>query len=219
MTKAKLSISVFALLVVVLVSQTANAGVITYTTQSSFNAATSGLSTQTFGFLADEIPPGTAVTVNNSLNSSTNNDYVAPGDILPGLDISATPNHGNDLALVGPNFLGTGITNYSVFASMAGGQGLIFRLTPAVTAFSMNVLALIDSADASIYVYSPTSLLLGPFVLEDAPNSGSGGFFGVTTNGTDTISAVLVTAEEAPFPGVDQVQFGSAAVIRRKLQK
>jgi hypothetical protein len=209
-TKAKLLTLLSVMLLSIMGSLPVNAGVVTYTTQTSFNAATQSLSTQTFDFL-NPLGPGGGVAINNPLNSSTSNGIVVPGDILPGLDISATANLGLDLALVGPDFFGSGIANSSVFADNPG-EGLVFTLNPDVTAFSMNVLALLNSADASISVYSPTSLLLGSFTLTGAPNTGSGAFFGVTTYGSDTIGSVTLSAPFAPFPGVDQIQFGTAAV-------
>jgi hypothetical protein len=186
------------------------AGITTYTDQASFSSVTTGLSTQTFGFLsACNVSPGTGVFVNNSLNSTTSNGYVMPGDILPGLDISANTNVGNDLALIAPGFAGTGIANYSVFGNYPG-SGLVITLSPGVTAFSMGVLGEFSISDASISLYDPGSTLLGTFTLASAPTSSVGAFWGATTGNGTTIGSVVLTNADAPFSGIDQVQFGSS---------
>jgi hypothetical protein len=185
----------------------ANASLTTYSTPASFNAATNGVTTQTFGFLSATVGPGNAVGVNNSLNSATNNGFVSPGDIAAGLDIAATTSFGQDIALTGPNFFGTGTTNYAVFGNY-NGSGLQFTFSPGVTAFSLGILSEFSSADATISVFSPSSVLLGSITLSSAPTSGSGAFLGVTSTGS--IGSVVLTATDAPFAGVDEVQFGSS---------
>lgn len=202
-TRPVLAITVILVITVI----GANASLTTYSTSASFDSATYGLTTQNFGFLSATVGPGGAVGVNNSLNSATSDGFVSPGDIAAGLDIAALTSFGQDIALVGPNFAGIGTTNYAVFGNYAN-SGLQFTFAPGVTAFSLGVLSEFSSADATISVYSPSSALLGSFILSSPPTSGSGAFFGVTS--ASPIGSVVLTDVNAPFAGVDQVQFGSA---------
>ena len=137
----------------------ANASLTTYSTPASFNSATTGLTTQTFGFLSATIPIGGEGLMNNPLNSATSNAFVSPGDIAAGLDIAALSNNGNDIALLGPNFNGLGNTNYAVFANYFG-TPLQLTLSPGMTAVSLGSLST-ATTDVQISVYSPGSALLG----------------------------------------------------------
>jgi hypothetical protein len=209
MTRQNTLAFAFALLAGLLTIQSANAGVMSYTTRASFNAATYDLNTQNFDFL-DDLTRGTGVVINNPLNSSTDNAYVEPGDIIAGLEIDATTNYGEDLALLTPDFAETGLKHFSVFSNNFG--GLDFTLNPGVTAFSINVLSLFSSGDAAISVYDPSLTLLGTFTLLDTPNTGSGEFFGVTAYGADTIGSVNLNVPWQAA-GVDQVKIGSALSV------
>jgi hypothetical protein len=186
----------------------ANASLTTYSTPASFISATTGLTTQTFSFLSATIPPGGSGSMNNSLNSTTSNAFVSPGDIAAGLDIAALSNNGNDIALLGPNYNGGGNTNYGVFASFFG-TALQLTLSPGVTAVSMGVLTTSPGqVPVQVSVYSPSSVLLGSVTLSSTL-SGSGTFLGVTS-GSPIGSVVLTGPAQFVAVGVDQVQFGSA---------
>jgi PEP-CTERM motif len=193
-------------LILMITAMAANASLTTYSTPASFNSATTGLTTQTFGFLSATIPTGGSGAMNNPLNSATSNAFVSPGDIAAGLDIAALSNNGNDILLIGPNFNGFGNTNYEVFANDFG-TPLQLTLSPGVTAFSMGVLAS-ATTDVQISVYSPSSALLGSVTLLSG-SSGIGTFLGVTS-GSPIGSVVLTGPPQFIAVGVDQVQFGSA---------
>jgi PEP-CTERM motif len=184
---------------------TLQADVITYTSQSSFSAVTKGLSTQIFDEVAADLGVGVggAVAINNPLDSFTSDE------MLPGLSISATTNLGLDLAVVGPNFFSSGISHYSVFANNFD-TGLIFTFGSGVTAASLDVLSLFDSADVGVTVYDPSGNLLGTFTVSSAPNTGSGEFWGVTSYNGQVIGSVQILPAAGEFVGVDQVQFGTA---------
>ncbi|MFZ1134127.1 MAG: PEP-CTERM sorting domain-containing protein [Candidatus Korobacteraceae bacterium] len=202
-----LTLPVLAMTLVLLITAIgASASLTTYSTQASFNSATSGLTTQTFGFLSATIPIGGEGLVNNSLNSATSNAFVSPGDIAAGLDIAALSNNGNDLALLGPNFNGLGNTNYAAFANYFG-TGLQLTLSPGVTAVSMGILST-ATTHIQVSVYSPSSVLLGSVTLLST-SSGSGTFLGVTS-GSPIGSVILTGPPQFISVGVDQVQFGSA---------
>ena len=135
-------LAVFAL--VILSAGARYVGATTYPNSSAFDAATTGLSTQTFAGVAANLDVGTGggSGVNNPLNNSTNNA------MLPGLEIYATTNIGGDIAVIGPNFAGTGNTNYAVFSNY--GAGLDFIFSPDVTAASLDVLSYYSAADVNI---------------------------------------------------------------------
>jgi hypothetical protein len=192
----------FALLV--LSAGTMQAGTVTYSSRSAFNAATSGVSTQTFaGVAANEgvgLGSGGAV-VSCPLDNSTNSA------VLNGLEIDAPSYAGDYIAVFPPNFDSTGLTNYSVFGSVE--QAIDFTFAPGVTAASLDVLSLFGSSDVSISAYDTSDLLLGTFTASGAPNTGSGEFWGITSSG-DTIGSLDITAGSGDYVGADQVQFGSA---------
>jgi hypothetical protein len=208
-TLRPVTLPVLAIALILMITATAaNASLTTYSTPASFNSATTGLTTQTFGFLFATIPGGGSATVNNSLNSATSNGFVSPGDIAAGLDIAALSNNGNDILLIGPNFNGFGNTNYAVFANDFG-TSLQLTLSPGMTAVSMGILTSSPSAaHVQVSVYSPSSVLLGSLTVSSA-SSGSGTFLGVTS-GSPIGSVVLTEPPQFVAVGVDQVQFGSA---------
>lgn len=183
----------------------ARAGLVYYSSQDSFDAATSGLSTQTFAAAGANlgVGPGDGAAVNNPLGNSTNTG------ILPGLTITATTNLGGDIDLLGPDWM-PGLVNYSVFANYgATGGGLNFAFGPAgVTAASLGVLSLASSVDVDISIYDTSSNLLGTFTLSDAPDTGVGEFFGVTSS--TAIGSLTITTPLGSYPGADQVQWGDA---------
>jgi hypothetical protein len=201
----------FVVLVGIAGSQPAGATTLTtYTDQTAFEATTT-VATQTFGFLSNTIGVGGIVGISTlTLNSATNDGYVSPGDIVAGLSISTTPAAG--IVLAGPDFYGSGVANYSVFLNYPNAaDGLDFTLDSGVTAFSLGVLSYSVPSDVTVSIYDTASLLLGSFTVSSAPSSGVGEFFGVTTDGSDTIGAVVLSPSGGSFTGVDQIQFGQTA--------
>jgi PEP-CTERM motif len=182
------------------------AGPVFYTSQVAFDSATTGVSTQTFAGVAANIGvgPGGGAGFGNPLNNLTNNA------MLPGLSIQASSSFGGDIAILGPNFAGTGLTNYSVFSNY--GQSLSFQFGPGVSAASLNVLTLFGSSDVNLTVNDLSGNVLGAYTVASAPNTGSGEFIGVTSSGTD-IGSLVIAAPTAPYPGVDQVQFGQIQAV------
>ena len=179
----------------------------TYTDQTAFDAVTSGV-TQDFGFLSNTVGAGGAAD-SNVLNSATNDAYVSPGDILAGLSISV---NATEIAFIGPDYGGSGSANFALFLNnSSSANGLVFTLDPGVTAFSLGVLSFPSPEDATVSVYDPESAFLGSFIVSNAPSSGAGEFFGLTTDGTDTIGSVILSPSQGTFTGVDQVQFGQTS--------
>jgi hypothetical protein len=201
----------FAVLVGIAGSQPARATTLTtYTDQTAFNDITT-VATQTFSFLQSTIAIGGAANDYDyvTLNSATNDGLVSPGNILAGLSISATQ---EEISYLGPDFNGWGNTNYAVLLNLNNAaDGLDFTLDPGVTAFSFGVLSFPGVSNPTVSVYDSQSLLLGSFVVPGASSSGAGEFFGVTTDGSDTIGSVVLSPSAGEFPAVDQVQFGQVS--------
>jgi hypothetical protein len=182
----------------------AQAGIISYNNQTAFNASNPGLNVQDFATVASNVGVGAGggIGVNNPLDSSTNSG------MLPGLTINATTSNGSDIAVLGPNFGGTGLTNYSVFSDYFA--GLDFSFSPAgVSAASLNVLSLFNSSTVTITVLDTSSNVLGTYNLT-GPNTGAGSFIGFTTSGGAAIGELDIVASGGNSPGVDMVEFGSA---------
>jgi hypothetical protein len=186
----------------------AEAGLLFFTNEASFDAATSSLSTQTFA--AANIAAGSVVPVDSPLNSATNDGIFAPGNILAGLTISSPPQPGEPaLTIVGVN----GYSNVNKMVSVTQTDSpLSLGFAPPVTAASANLFSIIDnsSPSVSVSVYSPTSTVLGTGSAPNLPGSGSGKFFGVIATNGDTIGLITF----GPFLGhlgIDRVQFGTAA--------
>lgn len=181
----------------------AQASLVFYTSEAAFHAATSSLSTQIFSGVAANVGVGVGggTGVDNPLDNGTN------AAMLPGLSISASTSNGGDIAVVGPNFAGTGLTNYSVFSNYFA--GLNFAFSPAVMAASLDVLSEFSPADVSISIFDTSSNLLGTYTVTGAPNTGAGEFIGVTSSGA-AIGSLAITAALGNTPGVDQVEFGQA---------
>ncbi len=205
MTNTKTLLFAAAALASAAAIQTANADIVSYSSQAAFDEATHALQTQTFSALAADLGVGVegAAGLSGAVNSAT-----YPGAILPGLSISVMTNLGFEV--LGPNYGGTGFATYSVASFNLG--GLDFTLSPGVTAFSIDALELPTPANETLDVYSsaPTSTsttFLGAFALF-APSTGAGAFFGLTSSDGDVIGSVDLISPE--FPAVDQVQIGSA---------
>jgi hypothetical protein len=186
----------------------AEAGVLFFTNEASFDAATISLSTQTFA--AANIAAGSFVPVDSPLNSATNDGVFAPGNILAGLTISSPPQPDEpSLTIVGIN----GSSNANKMVSITQGDSpLSLGFAPSVTAASANLFSLLDlsSPSVSVSVYSPTSMLLGTGSAPNLPASGSGKFFGVIATNGDTIGLITFGPFVGHF-GIDRVQFGTAA--------
>jgi PEP-CTERM motif len=202
----------FAVLVGIVGSQPAGATTLTtYTDQTAFEATTT-VATQTFGFLSNTIGAGGIEAASSlTLNSATNDGSVSPGDIVAGLSISTTTDAGG-IDLLGPDYGGSGSANYSVFYNFSDpANGLDFTLDSGVTAFSLGVLSFSAPSDVTVSIYDTASLLLGSFTVSSAPSTGVGEFFGVTTDGSDTIGSVVLSPSSGSFAGVDQIQFGQTS--------
>ena len=199
----RINLSVPAIFVLFVLGGVPDAGAttLTFTNSSSFDAATSGLSTQTFTGVAAslDVGPSGVAEVTNPLNSTTNSA------MLPGLTIDATS---GDIAIEGPGYEFS--TTYDVLGNDSG-TGLDFVFSPSVTAASLNVKTANNSANVDIAVYDPSDVLLGSFVVPNAPVT-AGEFWGITVSG-DTIGSIDIIAPNAAFTEADQVQFGSAVSV------
>src|SRR6188768_3403188 len=80
----------------------ASAALLTFDTRAAFNAAAPGLSVEDFE--EGNIGAGGIEGFDDPLDSSTNNVFFAPGDILAGLTLDASTEEGEDLFILGAGF-------------------------------------------------------------------------------------------------------------------
>jgi PEP-CTERM motif len=199
-------LAVAALAVLLIGSGRAKAGLIFFTDQASFDAATTALQTQTFA--SANVAPGGINETNSPLNSATNDGVFSTGNILPGLSFTTSDAGAvGDIAVTGVGF--NGYTNKAIFGNFFGSV-LNLNLSPAVKAASANVVSFPGDSTIDISVFSPTSALLGTTTLPSTPSSGSGLFFGVIATGTDQIGSISFTPGDLTV-GLDRVQFGQLA--------
>jgi len=199
MRKPQLSgLAVLAMLF--LSSGTMRASTVTYSTQSSFNAASSGLSTQTFAAVGAALGVGYGgyAPIFGNLDHSIS-------AMLPGVEIGVQALFGPNYDF-GPNYAGIDLTYYSVFAYYPDGLSIV--LPNGETAVSLDVLSLLLSSGVNITAYDDLNHPLGTFTVPDAPNTGSGEFWGITSP-DDTIRTLILYSPGTFDVGIDQLQFGS----------
>jgi hypothetical protein len=183
----------------------ATAGVIFFASEAAFDLAAPGIAVQTFA--ASTIAPLGVGAMSNPLDSTTNNGLFVPGDILPGLSITATGNNpGNDLAVAGVGFAGN--TNNSVFANFFV-ETLNLNFGPAVGAVGMGMLSEFGISDFDVSVFGPGDVLIGSTTVLAVPNSGAGLFLGMIATGGDSITRVNLSSQDVQAEGVDLVKFGN----------
>ncbi len=117
------------------------------------------------------VASGEATVMGNPLDSATNSGIFSPGDILPGLSISATsPVPDNDLAIVGVGY--SGLANKAVF-TQTGNATLNLNFGPGQTAVGLGLVSAVESANFTLSFFSPANGLLGTTTVNAVPNSGS----------------------------------------------
>jgi hypothetical protein len=184
----------------------ATAGVILFASEAAFDLAAPGIAIQTFA--ASTIAPSGVASMSNPLDSTTNNGLFVPGDILPGLAITATGNNpGSDLAVAGVGFAGN--TNNSVFANFFV-ETLNILLSPGVDAVGLGMLSEFGVSDFDVSVFGPGDVLIGSTTVLGVPNSGAGLFLGMIATGGDSITRVNLSSQTGEAEGIDLVKFGNA---------
>jgi hypothetical protein len=188
----------------------AKAGLTYFSDSGSFQASASGnILTQDFN--STSLSSNSVASFTGPLNASQTGPLDG-GSILAGLSItSAAAPISNDLVLAGPSSsLGTynlSLDNFTLLNNYVG--GLIVNFSSAVTAVSLNLVSLDTAGEVDISIFSSSQALLASTTV-DAPNSGAGQFFGVTSSGEDTIGSISVSTGN--IVGVEQVQFNVASV-------
>ena len=144
-----------------------------------------------------------AEVIGNILNSSTNNDVFAAGDIVEGLQIVV---NGGGV----PNLFvsGVGFANYESHAisfdnSFDDPEITIEFLERGIGGFSFDLTSNPDGNDITVNLFSGASNL-GSFLVNDVV--GSGTFFG---GFSDTDSITRIELSGANFFGVDNIRFAA----------
>jgi hypothetical protein len=209
MTRFRFAVGVMCLLVGS--AGQAKAGLTFYSDSTSFEAGVTGtLLTQNFN--STSLSASGSESFTSPLNATQTGPLNA-GSVLAGLSIiSSSAPATDDLALFGPtSFLGSlplSLANFTLVPNFGG--ALIVDFSPAVTAASLDLVSLATAGIVDVSVFSTTGTLLGTTTV-NAPDSGAGQFFGVTSSGGDTIGS-LSFASTVGLVGLEQVQFNVASV-------
>jgi hypothetical protein len=188
----------------------AAADIVFYTSEASFNAAASGLVTQTFAS-ANIAPIGISV-IANPLNNATNNAVFSAGSILPSLTLSSSASHaGQDLGVAAAGTFGN--TNKGVYNNF-GGDSLFLTFGPAATAVGFGLLNP-ASASVNVTVDGPGGAALASMVAT-VNSAGPAVFFGAIATNGDQIGRIELLGVNANanlrFAGVDRVVFHASVV-------
>jgi hypothetical protein len=190
-------------------TQSANAALMFFTDRPTFNTAAPGLPIEGFQNCND-----TTVIFTGPLNSTSNNAFCSPGDIMAG--ISFVDNPGPD-----GNGMFSAATGQSSNPTQAVGQNspssdaLDIIFAPGVTAVGFDIYQNFGGGSQSgstqlypVSVFDAANMLLGSTNVS-VPSGGSG-FFGVISD-TDVITRVSVNNTSA-FDVIDDVAFGTASI-------
>jgi hypothetical protein len=187
-----------------LTATTAPAALVFFNTEAAFDLAAPGLAEQTFGMALGNF--GSVNGFGNPLNSSTDNLYFKPGNILPGLSLAATGGTaGAELAVAAVGFLG--FTEVGVLAN-AFSQTLNLNFAPGVGAVGLGLVSS-GTTDFTVSFFSASEVLLGSTVVSGVPSTGSGLFFGVAGNAGETIGRINLSSSGNTAEGVNLVKFGT----------
>jgi hypothetical protein len=189
----------------------ARAGIIFFTNEAAFDAATGALSTQTF---TSANVTGNAVAIANPLNSATNNAVFATGSILAGLSISSSAEHaGQDLGVAGVGAFGN--VNKAVFNNF-GGDTLELTFASGVSAVGFSYFNPVSS-NVDVSVTAPGGASLGSQVATTNPTGGPS-FFGIVATGGSVIGQVGLLGDSGistdfDFAGVDRIVFAGTTSV------
>jgi len=185
-------------------SMPSEAGLIVFSDRSSFDAAAPGLPIEDF----EEASIGAmeVAGIPAPLDSTSNNGYFLPGDILPGIQFHTNTTHNNDeLALLGPGYAGSPskliVANYFTDA-------FYVVLSPGVHAIGFDVHSFMGGGMAGIEVYDPDGFVLGTYDWAAGP---AGTFWGAISD-SEPIGSVRIFDAGGGAEGVDNVAFGEAAI-------
>lgn len=173
-----------------------------YNDRSVFNADVPGLPIE--GFESSSIPNSTLEAFGMPLNESSNTTYINPGDILPGISISASAgSSGSELVLLGTGYAGS---TSKVVISNTFIASNILTFNPPVTAVGFDVIEFMGGTSCNIEIYNASSTLIASTT---SSSSNSGVFWGVTS--TTPISRIVIFSTSNGAEGADNIAFGNTA--------
>ena len=173
----------------------------TFTDQASFLAAAGG-----GAGLAFEDFEGFGDVTLQTLDTSTCQGPIFPGDIPPGLVFSSTGGFADDLFIAPAGYAPAIITD-SLFANYIG-MSLIVDFAPGVTAVGSDVISWYYGATITITLLDGDGV---SYVEATTPSDVSPSYFGLVAT-----SGQIVRLEYAPgadTAGIDNIHFGQAEVI------
>jgi len=173
-----------------------------YADRGTFDAAFPGLPVEDFeeGVIAD----GGVAGFPMPLDASTSNAIFSPGDILPGLQITATGGTAaQELVILGTGFNGNPskqvIANTFVEAS-------IVNFSPGVGATGMDLLSHFAADTLTVDIYGAGGLIESV----NASGTNAGSFFGVS-NCPEPITQIVINSPTNQAEGADNIAFGTGA--------
>ena len=180
----------------------ASAALLTFDTRAAFNAAAPGLPVEDFE--EGNIGAGGVGGFDDPLDSSTNNAFFAPGEILTGLTLEASTEEGDDLFILGPGLF----SNPSIVVGANFFDASLDLLFSGASAIGLDIGSVFADSTVTVSVFGPGDLLLNTF---NVAATGTGTFFGVI-NDSGTISRInlVSTTNDREFEWVDNVAFGAA---------
>ena len=180
----------------------ASASLITFNSRAAFNAAAPGLPVEDFE--EGNAVAGSGVPIESPLNSSTNDGFFLPGEILPGLTLqSSNVGLSGDLYLGGPGWDG----NPSIMVGSNFFQESLNLLFSGTNAVGLDIGSLFSDSTIAVSIFGAGDLLLGSF---NVAATGSGTFFGVV-NDSGSITRINLNSLTGQTEWADNIAFGTAA--------
>jgi hypothetical protein len=138
------------------------------------------------------------------LDETSDNACFSPGDILPGVQFTTTPNTpAEDIAIVGPGQAGNSsinvVANYFI-------ETWIINFTSGTTATGMDLISIFSDSTVDIEVYGSSGLIDSM----TASATGAGAFWGIANCG-EPITQIVMDSQTDQAEGVDNIAFGTGA--------
>lgn len=179
-------------------------GLVFYYDRANFDADHPGLPVEDFE--NSSIPSTFIFAMANPLDQFTNNTYINPGDILPGIQFLGSIIHaGDEIALLGVNTAGslskTAVANY-----FADNYRILFN--PPVHAAGMDVQDFLGGILCDVDIYDENGILVGTDVSACSP---AGAFWGVASG--NLIGEIRIKSRASGAEGADNIAFGTSEPI------
>ena len=173
-----------------------------YAARATFDADFPGLPIEDFE--EGNVTPGSIDACPAPLDANSDNTCFSPGDILPGVQFTTTPNTpSEDIAIVDAGAAGNPSIN--VVANFFI-ESWIINFSPGTTATGMDLISIFSDGAVDIDVYGSSGLIDSM----SASATGAGTFWGIA-NCSEPITQIVIDSPTDQAEGVDNVAFGTGA--------